>query len=153
MFRQIGSRLVFGGVIALAIVMITSMASARQTGSPLGTWSTANGHGVIAIVPCGDALCGRIVGIDRKPSEPMPTDVHGQPQCGLTILTNQKPTADGSWLGEVTDPRDGGTYRAKLWLDEGGNLNLRGFIGIPLLGQTQVWRPFTGRLTAECGLA
>jgi uncharacterized protein (DUF2147 family) len=38
-------------------------------------------------------------------------------------------------------------------LDEHRNLHLRGFIGIPLLGSTQIWHPFTGRLTAACGLA
>jgi len=141
--------------IILAIGLINAPALATQTdsGLPLGVWSTANGHGVIAIAPCGDALCGRIVGIDRKPTEPMPTDVHGRSQCGLTIITNQRPRADGSWLGEITDPRDGGTYQAKLWLGEGGNLHLRGFIGIPQLGSTQIWHKFTGHLTAECGLA
>jgi uncharacterized protein (DUF2147 family) len=55
-------------------------------------------------------------------------------------------------LGNVIDPRSGSTYQAKLWLDEGGNLNLRGFIGIPLLGATQVWHKFTGNLGAECSL-
>ena len=101
----------------LAIGLIATPASASN-GEPLGTWSTANGHGVVAIEPCGDALCGRIVGIDRAPTEPMPTDVHGRPQCGLTIITNEKPEADGTWVGQVTDPRDGRTYQAKLWLDE-----------------------------------
>jgi uncharacterized protein (DUF2147 family) len=76
--------------------------------------------------------------------------VYGRSQCGLTIITNEKPDTDGTWLGEVTDPRDGGKYQAKLWVDAAGNLNLRGFIGIPLLGATQTWHKFTGRLTAEC---
>jgi len=134
----------------LAIGLIATPAVAT---TPIGTWSTANGHGVVAIGPCGDALCGRIVGIDRAPTAPMPTDVHGRPQCGLTIIKNEKPEADGTWVGQVTDPRDGATYQAQLWLDDGGNLHLRGYIGIPLLGATQIWRPFTGHLTAECGLA
>jgi uncharacterized protein (DUF2147 family) len=79
--------------------LILSSASAKPTTSPIGTWSTANGHGVIAIEQCGDALCGRIVGIDRRPTEPMPTDAHGRSQCGLIIITNEQPTADASWLG------------------------------------------------------
>jgi uncharacterized protein (DUF2147 family) len=137
----------------LAIGLIVSSASATPTDSPLGTWSTANGHGVVAIAQCGDALCGRIVGIDRDPTDAMPTDVHGRPQCGLTIITNEKPAADGTWVGQITDPRDGATYQAKLWLGEGGNLHLRGFIGFPLLGATQIWHRFTGQLTADCGLA
>jgi uncharacterized protein (DUF2147 family) len=138
---------------ACALILAATPALATPATGPTGVWSTENGHGVIAIAPCGDALCGRIVGIDRAPAEPMPTDVNGRSQCGLTIISNEKPASDGTWLGQITDPRDGNTYQAKLWLDEAGNLHLRGFIGIPLLGSTQVWRKYTGRLTAECGLA
>jgi uncharacterized protein (DUF2147 family) len=83
----------------------------------------------------------------------MPTDVLGRPQCGLTIISNQKLKVDGTWWGEITDPRDGDRYHAILWVDEGGNLHLRGFIGIPQLGATQIWHKFTGRLTNECRLA
>ena len=121
--------------------------------TPAGTWSTADGHGVVAIEPCGDAFCGRIVGIDRAPTEPMPTDVRGRSQCGLTIIKKEKPKADGTWVGVVTDPRDGATYDAMLWVDASGDLHLRGYIGIPALGATQTWRRFTGHLTAECGFA
>jgi uncharacterized protein (DUF2147 family) len=153
MFRPFKSRALLRGMVLAAILMIASLASARPTTSPLGTWSTTNGHGVVAIERCGEALCGRIVGIDRKPTEPMPTDVHGRSQCGLTIITNQRPTEDGTWRGEITDPRDGSIYQATLRLGEDGNLHLRGFIGIPLLGATQIWRPFTGRLAPNCGLA
>jgi uncharacterized protein (DUF2147 family) len=152
MLKHIGSHALFRGAIILVIGVISSLASTRPTGNPLGNRSTANGRGVVGIAPCGDALRGWIVGIDRKPTEPMPKDVHGRPRCGLTIITNQKLKADGGWMGAITDPRDGSTWQATLRLDEGGNLLLRGFIGIPLLGATQIWRPFAGRVTADCGL-
>ena len=119
----------------------------------LGEWSTEDGHGVIAIEPCGEDLCGRIVGIQRTPGEPMPKDVHGAPQCGLVIIRKEHPDGDGSWLGEITDPRDGTVYGAKIWIGRDGNLRLRGFLGLPLLGQTQVWRRFTGRIGEACGFA
>jgi len=155
MVRHIKSPRFFGVITLVAILLIGLLvaagASARPS-SPVGNWATENGHGVVAIEPCGEALCGRIVGIDRDPAEPMPTDVSGRSQCGLTIIRNEKPTADGSWLGEITDPRDGRTWQATLWVDENGNLHLRGFIGIPLLGATQIWRPFGGHLTSQCGL-
>jgi uncharacterized protein (DUF2147 family) len=153
MVAYIRSRIAVYCATLLAITLIAASASATPDGSPIGTWSTENGHGVIAIAQCGDALCGRIVGIDRAPTDPMPTDVNGRSQCGLTIITNEKLSGDGVWLGQITDPRDGDTYQAKLWLDESGNLNLRGFIGIPLLGSTQIWRKYTGHLTENCGLA
>ena len=119
MFRLTRSLVFFCRAAALAIGLIASAASATPADSPRGTWSTANGHGVIAIEPCGDALCGRIVGIDRNPTEPMPTDVHGRPQCGLTIITNEKPETDGTWLGNVTDPRDGSVEFREMLLQCG----------------------------------
>jgi uncharacterized protein (DUF2147 family) len=151
MLRNIKSPRSLFAIVVVTIAMIAPFAYARPS-SPVGTWATANGHGVVAIEPCGDSICGRIVGIDRQPTEPMPTDVNGRSQCGLTIITNQKPKSDGTWVGEIIDPRDGRTWQAQLSVDEQGNLRLRGFIGIPLLGSTQVWRKFTGRLTSQCGL-
>lgn len=100
----------------LGIGLLAAPTWAAPAATPAGTWLTENGHGVITIAQCGDALCGRIVGIDRAPTEAMPTDVQGRPQCGLTIITDEKPQPDGTWLGEVTDPRDGNSYRAELWL-------------------------------------
>ena len=133
--------------------IVLAMGTAKAAPSPLGTWQIENGRGVIAIAQCGDALCGRIVGIDRDPGTPMPTDVHGRSQCGLTIITDATRSDDGAWFGQITDPRSGNTYQAKLWVDDQGNLNLRGYLGIPLFGQTQVWRPYTGELSPECDLA
>jgi uncharacterized protein (DUF2147 family) len=70
----------------------------------------------------------------------------------LDHITNQRPTGDGKWLGQVTDPRDGKTYQAEICVDDEGRLNLRGFIGIPLFGRTEIWHPFTGRLGADCAV-
>ena len=140
-------------VTVLVIGLLAAQVAPARGVDPRGLWLTANGQGVVEIERCGDALCGRIVGIERGPADPMPTDVHGQPQCGLTIITDEKPEADGTWLGQVVDPRDGGHYRAKLWLDQNGNLKLRGFIGIPALGATQTWHRFTGHLAQQCRLA
>jgi uncharacterized protein (DUF2147 family) len=83
----------------------------------------------------------------------MPTDVNGRSQCGLTIITGERPRANGTWLGSVTDPRDGSTYHAELWMGDNGDLHLRGYLGIPLLGATQTWHRYTGGLTPDCGLA
>jgi uncharacterized protein (DUF2147 family) len=138
----------------LALLAVPAHGAVPRRASPpaevVGSWLTEGADGVIAIAPCGDALCGRIIGIRRRPGEPMPRDVHGAPQCGLTILKDERPTAEGDWLGEITDPRDGRVYRAKLWLDARGRLRVRGFLGLPLFGQTQTWRRFTGTIGPEC---
>ena len=82
MFRHAKPHVLACCVALLTLGLSLSSASATPTTSPAGTWLTANGHGVVAIAQCGDALCGRIVGIDREPTEPMPTDVAGPRSAG-----------------------------------------------------------------------
>jgi uncharacterized protein (DUF2147 family) len=137
----------------LGIAIAGVPAQAAGPAAVTGMWATEDGHGVIAIEACGDALCGRIVGIVRKPGEPMPTDVHGASECGMTIISEERSTGDGSWLGEIVDPRSGTTYGARLRVDEVGNLRLRAFLGLPIFGETRIWHRFTGHLGAACELA
>jgi uncharacterized protein (DUF2147 family) len=127
-------------------------AKAAEAGSPAGYWLTESGDGVIEVARCGNALCGRIVGIGRAPEAPIPTDVHGRSQCGLTILEDEVPTSRDTWTGSVTDPRDGSTYGAQLWVDHDDRLHVRGYLGIPLFGQTQTWTRYKGELSEGCRL-
>ncbi|MBS0561068.1 MAG: DUF2147 domain-containing protein [Proteobacteria bacterium] len=148
-----------GTRIAAAMLAVASVApfasvpaSAQdgQTGNPVGTWLTESGHGVIRFAPCEAGLCGSIVGIDRAQDEPMPTDVQGRSQCGLTIFTGSAEQQDGVTEGHITDPRNGKTYQAQVWVDPTGRLHLRGYVGVPLLGATQIWRPFQGHIAEDC---
>jgi uncharacterized protein (DUF2147 family) len=47
----------------------------------------------------------------------------------------------GEWTGgAVLDPKNGKIYNAKLKLIDGGRkLEVRGYIGMPLLGRTEIW--------------
>jgi uncharacterized protein (DUF2147 family) len=134
---------------ALPIAFLLAAANAADP-EILGKWLPESGHCVIEIERCENAVCGRIVGIDRAPSEPMPTDVTGRSQCGLTIISEVTQAESNAWYSKIVDPRDGATYHAKLWVDGDGRLNLRGYIGIPLLGSTQVWSRFTGQIVEDC---
>jgi len=139
--------------LLLALASVAPASATAQDGpsaNPVGTWLTESGHGVIRFSPCDDGLCGAIVGIDRAPGEPMPTDVAGRPQCGLTIFTGSADAPDGVTEGHITDPRSGKTYQAQVWVDATGRLHLRGYLGVPLLGATQVWQPFSGRIDDAC---
>lgn len=136
----------------LWVGLLFGVPPAQATNEPAvaGDWLTEDGDGVIQIAPCPSGLCGRIVGITRAAGEPMPVDVDGNPQCGLTILTVDPNPQDGVWSGHVTDPRNGTAYQARLRLDAHGRLLMRGFIAIPLLGETQTWQRFIGRIGPEC---
>ena len=148
--RAASAHILLGIAIALGI---SSAAPAREMPapfSPLGLWLTNNGSGVIEIGWCGRDLCGWIVGIKRAPGERIPKDSQGRSQCGLAIVTGERPTDDGDWLGRVTDPRDGKEYQAEIRVDDQDRLHLRGFIGIPLLGHTEIWHRFSGHLLPGC---
>ena len=42
--------------------------------------------------------------------------------------------------GEIVDPKNGKVYKAKMHMtDAGKKLNVRGYIGMPMLGRSQVW--------------
>ena len=116
----------------------------------VGRWLTQNELSVIDVVPCAAGLCGRIVGISRDhPTDPQPRDIWGGYQCHESIIHMTSQGGDGRWRGSILDPRSGRTWRAEIW-GSGEALRLRGYIGLPLFGATQVWSRYGGHLSAAC---
>jgi uncharacterized protein (DUF2147 family) len=107
-------------------------------------------------MPCGPDLCGRIVGLARAPAAPAPTDWQGASQCGLTIIRTA-PANDGSgdqlWRGSILDPRDGSVYNAQIKVDAAHHLLLRGYVGLPIFGETQTWTAYNGPTGPDCQIA
>jgi len=51
----------------------------------------------------------------------------------------------GQWSGgSIYDPDTGHTYSCKLELLDPNKLKVRGFLGVSLLGRTQIWTRYTG---------
>jgi uncharacterized protein (DUF2147 family) len=103
------------------------------------------------VTPCDGALCVRIAGVvlDR-PSDPTPVDYRGISQCHLALVTDARPVQPNLWQGHIVDPRNGRVYGVELRQDSDGNLALRGFLGIPLLGSTQIWTRYQGAVPKDC---
>ena len=136
--------------LAACALMAHALAFAQDT--PTGLWKTIDDDGkteksLVRIVDSGGAVSGRIEKLlDPKDN---PNDVcdkctddrKGKPIIGLTILRNLKQSGDDKTLwegGDVLDPEDGKTYRARLKPVNGGKeLQLRGYIG-PFY-RTQTW--------------
>ncbi len=134
----------------LGVLAITPPAAAAvPADSLLGTYMTEDRQGVVRIEPCGDAYCGRVVGISDFPPGGL-RDLHGTPQCGLVILHDLRAGDDGRRHGSITNPDDGKTYSAIVWVAEDGDMRLRGYVGLPLFGSTQHWPAFRGHLTPDC---
>jgi uncharacterized protein (DUF2147 family) len=137
-------------LLAVAFLLL-SLQSAKAAPELTGLWLTQDHDGVIAIAPCGSDLCGRIVGVflDR-PSDPTPNDNRGVSQCGLLLITDARQIRANLWKGHIRDPRNGDVWGVELHLDPRGNIALRGFFGVPLLGRTQIWTPYPGTPPADC---
>lgn len=120
--------------------------------SPTGYWVTANGGAVVQIAQCGNALCGRLIGIVLDPGTAMPMDWRGQLECGLQLLQPSQADMDGTWHGRIINPRNGNAYHVEFHVDRRGRLHLRGYIGLPIFGETQIWHRFEGAAPTSCRL-
>ncbi|SHF20613.1 Uncharacterized conserved protein, DUF2147 family [Acidocella aminolytica 101 = DSM 11237] len=139
--------------ILLASAVSVNLASAAPFKS--GYWESTGHQIVLQIVSCGADLCGFITGIALDhPDDPMPRDWRGQSQCGFLMLrvAPDGTTRQGAprWKGVLQDPRNGDVYRTMVSFDKAGQLDLHGYIGLPILGETQIWPKFTGQIHPGC---
>ena len=64
----------------------------------------------------------------------------GQKILGMTFMWGLKKDRNEYKGGEILDPDNGRIYKCKIKLIDGGTkLDVRGFIGISLIGRTQTW--------------
>lgn len=158
---DLSGRLVLLRPWLLAAWLCGSVAFAHAAGtfpaSPAGRWVSADRTIVLEIIPCGNKLCGQIIGIVlAHAGDPMPLDWLGHPQCGMTILQTAPVTNNATgytrWVGTLVDPRNGNVYRASIALNSNRQLLLRGYFGLPIFGLTQIWQPFSGLSPVGCTL-
>jgi uncharacterized protein (DUF2147 family) len=135
----------------LPVLLFGLLSTGATAATVEGRWLIEDGDAVISIATCGSTLCGFIVGIGAfSPDGSPPKDNLGRSQCGLEIIHALVQSEPGRWFGTITNPEDGRTYKTRLSLDDAGRLRLRGYLGIPLFGSTQIWTAYAGTLTADC---
>ena len=120
-----------------------------QSDSPVGLWqsiddATGKPKALIRISESGGVLAGRIEKLlSDKPDatcEKCEGDLQNKPIAGMTIVQGLKKGEEWYQDGTILDPSNGKTYRCRLkTIDGGGKLEVRGYIGSPLLGRTQTW--------------
>ena len=119
---------------------------------PVGTWKTVDDEtgrpkSIVRITEQDGELSGKVLQVLESPQGPHPLcrrcegERKDQPVEGMTILWGAK--KDGaSWRdGQILDPQNGKIYRVTLTpLDGGQKLEVRGFIGVSVIGRSQTWQ-------------
>jgi uncharacterized protein (DUF2147 family) len=102
-----------------------------------GVWTLDSGKVTVRIAPCGDSLCGAIVGLAKplnkqgvpKVDKKNPNEaLRSRPLMGLTILANMKSTGENRWQGTIYNADDGRTYSSYMNLS-GDNMKVKGCVG------------------------
>lgn len=135
-------------------VALTPLVQAQEK-SPVGLWKTIDDHSnkprsLIRISEANGEYKGKIEKLFRTPDQDQNPKCDkcedarkNQPLIGMTILTGLKQDQQNSAEytgGRILDPEEGKLYKSKITLtDDGKKLEVRGYIGIPLLGRSQTW--------------
>ena len=139
----------FGAMLAGLLAPAAGVAQSLDT--PIGLWKniddeTKQPKALIRIVEQGGALVGRIEKIltDKADAvcEKCSDDRKGKPLVGMEILRAVRKT-DGHdhWDGgTILDAAEGKVYKVRMTPADGGKkLDVRGYVGMPMLGRTQTW--------------
>jgi len=143
------SEMFVAGFIALALSGGNAWA---QDASPVGVWKsiddkTRKERSIIRITEANGELQGVVEKIYDQPGDDpahlckeCKGDLKDKPIVGMKILWGLKNDGAAWKGGEILDPKNGRVYSAKITPSKDGkSLDVRGFIGVSLIGRTQTW--------------
>ncbi|SDK20556.1 Uncharacterized conserved protein, DUF2147 family [Catalinimonas alkaloidigena] len=137
---------------AAASGMTTPAAATLPADNPdavVGIWKVGSGDAHVQIYKEGSEYFGKIVWLKE------PNDENGKPKVdknnpeegkrndpvlGMQMLRHFEYDEDNVWEdGEIYDPKSGKLYSCKMTLVKPNVLEVRGYIGISLIGRTDTW--------------
>lgn len=138
-------------LLLLLAGLLPAALHAQSRATPLGTWhtfddATGKPRGVVELTEHDGVITGTIRA-SLVPGEPerlctrCPGDRHNQPVKGLEMIRHVRREGAIWGGGELLDPDNGKTYRVKLTPSaDGQTLEVRAYVGMALLGRTQIWK-------------
>lgn len=150
---------VLATVAGLCVAAVPALA--QNPGGVFGLWLTEDQTARVEISRCSDPaqgeLCGRVVWLKEArnpdgspaPSVEMVHDVMNADASqrerkilGLELLSgfHADPAHAGAYVGgHIYNAEDGKTYKAEIKLKSPDTLVLRGYVLMPLLGESETW--------------
>lgn len=130
------------------LITLSSSVFAQKADDILGKWLNSSGEGQLEIYKKGDKYFGKLIWIKDPNENGKPRmDVKNpdakqksNPILGLNIVKDFV-FEDLKWTdGKVYDPKTGKTYSGNMTMTGLNQLNMRGYIGISLIGRTENWK-------------
>jgi uncharacterized protein (DUF2147 family) len=135
-------------LICLVFAVVATV-SAEEADAIIGEWITEESKAVVQIYKSGEVYNGKIVwlkepnyddGTEKRDKNNPNEEKRQNTIIGLNLVKDFSYQGNRKWAGgTIYDPDNGKTYSCKIALD-GDELKVRGFIGISLIGRSQVWR-------------
>jgi len=146
--------------VLACVLAILPVAGASDTNpkAVTGLWLSSKKKVLVDIYPCAaDALCGKIVWLAKpyKNGELRRDDDNPDPAlrdrgwCGIEIIRGLKPDGGKSWRnGKFYFPKWGQTFDLDIEHKTESSLEMRAYIGVPVLGRSETWtRPAPDHVT------
>lgn len=151
--RKISQLFSLAALLSSLMVGTTLAAPVTNSNSPVGFWKTIDDvtgkpKSIIQISEDENhQLIGTVIRIFPSPGKDenevcaeCKGSKHNQKIVGMEVLSGLK-RGETNWDGgQILDPENGKTYSCMLRTENNGlKLNVHGYIGMPLLGRSQVW--------------
>ena len=140
--------------LLIASLLAAAVGTVCAQATPAGLWKTIDDktkseRALVRITESGGVFTGRIeklLAADAKPDakcEKCDDDRKDKPIVGLDIVRGVKKHSSDDELwdgGTILDSTEGKVYKVRMKPIEGGKqMEVRGYVGMPMLGRTQTW--------------
>jgi uncharacterized protein (DUF2147 family) len=142
--------ILFTFLLAISTISFTNRFQQEDSNAIVGVWKTGEGNAMVRIYKNGEKFQGKIVWL-KEPNDPEtgkpkvdknhPEEANrNRPILGLVNIWGFTNTGKNLWEdGNIYDPKNGNTYSCEIKMINSKVLEVRGYIGVSLLGRTDTW--------------
>jgi uncharacterized protein (DUF2147 family) len=136
--------------LSLGVVASSFKAQPGNPDAIVGVWKTGEGTAMVRIYKNGEKYQGKIVWL-KEPNDPEtgkpkvdknhPEEAsRARPLLGLVNVWGFVSTEKNVWEeGSIYDPKNGNTYSCSIKMTSPNTIDVRGFIGVSLIGRSDTW--------------